>query len=351
MSNEDLQIMIERYKKQLREFSQKNSTPSGYNENRAYEQSMPVFANDVQAADEIEEEIADEIEDEKADEIEDEIVGEKASEKDQQNIVDRADWDTYSKPMTDMRGIENDPNIVTERTPQEMRRDAGELWGLNGLRDVERFRNGIEPAYDSQVWDMDPQTENSNENNKEDNISQRQGEIDPAFEQRRYFDGSRFYERVPYYEELPERRLTSAEAEYGSFDKFLQINPARGLLKVEVYAADRSFPISNARVVVLKSIAGRNYAFYDVRTNAEGIVDELVLPTKSGDVYEGVAVPFTGYSVSVEHPDYENMILRNVFIFDHITSVLPVDMEPLTEDSVETAPVRYDELLYMSDNR
>jgi hypothetical protein len=153
---------------------------------------------------------------------------------------------------------------------------------------------------------------------------------------------------------IGQRPYTGAENEYKDYDEFLNENPGRGLLEVQVFAASRAFPVRDARVVVMKDIGDRTYAFYDMRTDISGIASNMILPTKSRElsVRPDNVAPFTTYTVSVEHPDYVNTTLRNVTIFDGVKSILPVEMEAMTQGAGDPqAAVTYDELINTTGNR
>jgi hypothetical protein len=152
---------------------------------------------------------------------------------------------------------------------------------------------------------------------------------------------------------IGQRPYTGIEEEYEDFDEFLDENPGRGSLEVQVFAASRAFPLRDARVAVIKNIGGRAYAFYDTRTDLSGIASDMMLPTKSRTLSERPenVAPFTTYSVSVEHPDYVNTTMAIVTIFDRVKSILPVEMVPMSEGLQEPLAVTYDELINSTGNR
>ncbi len=121
--------------------------------------------------------------------------------------------------------------------------------------------------------------------------------------------------------------------EYNDISDFESKNPKIGFLKVQVFAADRAFPLSNATVRVVKNINGKTHVFYEMLTNSDGIVEKLPLPAPDREMSESPSseAPYATYDVIVEHPAFERSISRSTQIFDGVESIQPVRLIPLVD--------------------
>ncbi len=118
----------------------------------------------------------------------------------------------------------------------------------------------------------------------------------------------------------------------------------KGLLRVETTASRGLYPVGNSRVVVYKTIDGQNYYIYDLFTDASGILDNLELPAPdksfSTSPDDGGMVPYATYNVYVEHPGFAPTLFENVPVFDGIVSIQSVEMIPTVAGGTEPTPVR-----------
>lgn len=115
-------------------------------------------------------------------------------------------------------------------------------------------------------------------------------------------------------------------------------NGSQGMLRVQVFAADRSFPISGARVTVdVPFMTGGRELFSGV-TDADGIADNIVLPAPDRSLSldeDNTAEPFALYNVRVTHPNYAAGEYENIAVFDSVKSIQPVRLVPLTQSGNE----------------
>ena len=79
-----------------------------------------------------------------------------------------------------------------------------------------------------------------------------------------------------------ENRISGASPFKPEFEDFISKNPGRGSLKVQVSAANRSFPVKNVFVDVAMVQNGVRYSIYHDVTDSSGIVNEIVLPSCMG---------------------------------------------------------------------
>ncbi len=131
--------------------------------------------------------------------------------------------------------------------------------------------------------------------------------------------------------EQPNNELTpGSETSYKSFENFVEENPAKGMLRVQVFAAQQAFPIINAKVEVEKELEDGAHLFSEAYTDINGIVENITLPTKEKSLSQspGGTIPYTTYTVRVTHPHFAPLTFCQVPIFDAIESLQPVAMTP-----------------------
>ena len=112
---------------------------------------------------------------------------------------------------------------------------------------------------------------------------------------------------------------------------FLEGNPERGTLRVQVSTGYGAFPISRALVEVAVMINGGRVPLYRRRTDSSGIADGFVLPAKpfSESQSPGTAGDsMANYLVSVSHPGYETVTDLPAGVFIGTKTILPVALTP-----------------------
>ena len=118
------------------------------------------------------------------------------------------------------------------------------------------------------------------------------------------------------------------EREYGSFEEFERENPARGMLRIQAFAAQQAFPVVNAKIEVEKEFEDGTHTFAEAYTDINGVVENITLPTKDKSLSQapGGVIPYTTYTVKVSHPHFAPIVFCEVPIFDGIESLQPVAM-------------------------
>lgn len=120
---------------------------------------------------------------------------------------------------------------------------------------------------------------------------------------------------------------------YRDNEDFEARNGSSGSLRVQVFAADRSFPVSNARVRVTVPFLTGSRELFDGRTDADGIVENITLPAPNKSLSldeDNTSEPFALYNITIDHPNYAESVFSNVPIFDSVKSIQPVELVPLT---------------------
>lgn len=129
---------------------------------------------------------------------------------------------------------------------------------------------------------------------------------------------------------------------------FLVENSEKGSLKIQAYAADQSFGIGSARVMVFVELPSGNIAVFDGLTDVDGITQTISLPAPPRSLSQspgasGARLPYSVYSIYVEHPDFVREVFTNVPVFSGVESIQPVRMLAKSEGLEEPAPIAVDE--------
>ncbi len=119
---------------------------------------------------------------------------------------------------------------------------------------------------------------------------------------------------------------------YRNIEEFIVDNPRSGFLRVQVFAGEQTFPISNANVVVKKRFDTRDNIFYEEHTDLSGIMSRITLPApdRSLSIYPSSLQPYATYDIEVTHPSYNSVTIKNCVIFDGIETTQLVEMIPGT---------------------
>lgn len=131
---------------------------------------------------------------------------------------------------------------------------------------------------------------------------------------------------------------------YRDAEDFEARNGSRGTLRVQVFAADRSFPVSGAEVTVEVPFLTGSRELFSGRTDRDGIIDGISLPAPDKNLSldeDNTKEPFALYNVRVSHPDYAVGEYSNVPVFDSVKSIQPVALVPLTQSGNEPSETEF----------
>ena len=128
--------------------------------------------------------------------------------------------------------------------------------------------------------------------------------------------------------------MATQEFSLQQLQPFLEGNPGRGTLRVQVSTARGAFPVNRALVEVAVMLGGGRVPLYRRRTDSSGIADGFILPAKPfyesqnpGTAGDSVA----SYEVSVSHPSYEAVTDLPAGVFIGTKTILPVALTPVTQ--------------------
>lgn len=103
-----------------------------------------------------------------------------------------------------------------------------------------------------------------------------------------------------------ESSTAHGEEEQVCYSPQLSSYPYTGKLKVQVFGAHQSYPIANADVQISKLIQGETHQLCQFVTNAQGVVDNILLqvPSAQGSLRAQNEIASAIYDVAISHPDY-----------------------------------------------
>lgn len=128
---------------------------------------------------------------------------------------------------------------------------------------------------------------------------------------------------------------------------FLSDHRENGMLRVEAFASDRVFGISSARVMIFLPLPSGNITLFDGLTNINGETASVRLPTPAKSLSltpsDNRTLPYSVYSVYVEHAGFVSAAFSNVPVFSEIESVQPVQLLSEVIESSSPDPIVTDE--------
>lgn len=108
-----------------------------------------------------------------------------------------------------------------------------------------------------------------------------------------------------------------------------------GYLKVQVHTGDDALPVKDCEVIVKN---GNGNIVKKMITDADGDTETIGFsaPDKEHTLNSSDQGPYySSYEVDVSHPGFGDVIVKNIKIYDTITSILPVNLIPLPTDVKE----------------
>ncbi len=152
------------------------------------------------------------------------------------------------------------------------------------------------------------------------------------------------YKSKPVQEEKSVPTISSAVSEplssgsdNGADKSSPSANTQTGYLKVMVTLADKSMPIEGASVLVTENDDGKQILRYFGFTNESGETPTISLPAppvENSEAPKGKNV-YAVYDIRTDAPGYRTVINRGVPIFEGITSIQNIQLNPLPGDTIE----------------
>ena len=136
------------------------------------------------------------------------------------------------------------------------------------------------------------------------------------------------------------------ETIYNSVEEFEQNNKGSGTILFRVYTAREALPVKNAVCKVSKVFGGDTHTFYTLITDESGRTPAEPLPAPSKELSQisgNTIQPFSLYDAFISREGYADVELREIPVFDGVSSIQQVAMVPVpqtNETREETANAR-----------
>ena len=107
-----------------------------------------------------------------------------------------------------------------------------------------------------------------------------------------------------------------------------------GYLLVKASTARGAIPLENVSVNIRSTAPLDTGIIHSLKTNSSGLTEKIALPTPPRSLSEspGIILPYATYDIDVFKDGYLPVYLKNVAVFDSITSIQPAIMIPLEDN-------------------
>lgn len=128
---------------------------------------------------------------------------------------------------------------------------------------------------------------------------------------------------------------------FADYEEFMANNPSTGVLRVQTFAANRSFPVQGASVRVYVKFTNGERELFTGTTDENGIIDGIRLPAPDSSVSfdeNSTVAPYAIYSMTVTKPGYASAYFDGIPVFDSVKSIQPVELVPLSTNGRAPTP-------------
>ncbi|MBR2062682.1 MAG: carboxypeptidase regulatory-like domain-containing protein [Anaerotignum sp.] len=111
---------------------------------------------------------------------------------------------------------------------------------------------------------------------------------------------------------------------------FLAGNPAFGTLIFQVTGSQGAFPVAGATIVLTKELNDQQSLSFTITTDESGKTAPLSLPAPDKELSQrpGNGTVFATYQATVSAPNHVTTEIRDLPVFDGITTIQPVSLSP-----------------------
>ncbi len=112
-----------------------------------------------------------------------------------------------------------------------------------------------------------------------------------------------------------------------------------GSLKVQVFMANRVYPVSSAHVVITGK--DNKKVYFDGYTDTNGVVGKLFLPAPKKSLSQSPQEkpPYSQYDITVSHPKFQTRKYLGVPVFSGVESIQNINLLPLGTDETDNTDV------------
>lgn len=127
--------------------------------------------------------------------------------------------------------------------------------------------------------------------------------------------------------------------------------PTNGFLRVRVYTSAAQLPVEDATVTLTQPGFRGSRLIATRITDESGLIPILTIPAPdtASSQQPGTPFPYATVDITVDHPDYERVLIENAQIFDRILSeqnipLIPIEERPAVWNLTEVFPITAQEL-------
>ncbi len=122
-----------------------------------------------------------------------------------------------------------------------------------------------------------------------------------------------------------------SERSYASLQDFTDVNNRRGTARFRTYTARDALAVPNAKVVVSREIGGKQHVFYTLTTDESGQTPIISLPAPPKELSEAPDspnTPYAPYDAVITADGFEEVIVRSMPVFEGVASIQRVALVP-----------------------
>lgn len=112
------------------------------------------------------------------------------------------------------------------------------------------------------------------------------------------------------------------------YNDFISVNPDLGVLKIEAFTANEGLPIPDTDILIYKDIGEYNVVFYKGKTDLNGMIDNIYLPTPKMSESNILEPLYTVYDMNAYHIGFETIKKYSIGMFGGIKVIQYVKMMP-----------------------
>ena len=112
------------------------------------------------------------------------------------------------------------------------------------------------------------------------------------------------------------------------YNDFINVNPDMGILKIEAFTANEGLPIPDTDILIYKDIGEYNVIFFKGKTDANGMIDNIYLPTPKMSESNILEPLYTVYDMNAYHIGFETIKKYSIGMFGGIKVIQYVKMTP-----------------------
>ncbi|MEG1547145.1 MAG: hypothetical protein RR232_04430 [Clostridia bacterium] len=105
----------------------------------------------------------------------------------------------------------------------------------------------------------------------------------------------------------------------------------RGAIKAQASTAQKAYPVPNVKVEISKPFPSGEYIISTQTTDISGLTEPVALPAPSAESSTSPndsKPPYFSYNLRFTHPDFTEVRIYNVPVFENIISIQPVELIP-----------------------